>query len=125
MIAHGRVMKQFFALNSFLALSLLTFGGCNSQDITPILSFDDFEPLTVRATSDIDLPTAPANIAFVPNTVAPWLGHILITDEEHNLYRTDGQGSTPEQMPGITARDVFGLFRPEATGVFLTNFTER
>ena len=117
-------MKHFFALNSFLALSLLNLAGCNSQDIPPILSFEEFEPLTVRATSDIDLPSAPAHITFVPNTVAPWLGHVIIVDEQQNLFRTDGQGNTPEQIANIKARDAFGLFRPEATGVFLTLSTD-
>ena len=113
-------MKFLRILKSTLPICSLVMVGCSSKDTAPTVSYDSFNPLTVRATSDIDLPSPAAHVTFVPNTVAPWLGHILIVDDQQKLFRTDGQGNSPERLADLTAQDAYGLYRAEASGVFLT-----
>ena len=94
--------------------------GCSnaSNKDGPVLS--TLPVLDVVATSEIALPEIAEKIAYSPNSVAPWLGHIIIQSSDGTLYRTTAQGDAAVTIQGDKSSDIFGLYREKEPGVFLS-----
>ena len=71
------------------------------------------------ATHAFDTKTQITALTFIPNNVAPWLGRIIMLDENQHLFSTDIEGRTPLAVNSKTYTDIAGLFRKNAAGVFL------
>ncbi len=74
--------------------------------------------IIVRATSDLEAPAPIIEATFVPNSVATWLGHIIMIDKNADLYRS----TTDSKVKLIDKGDytsVFGIARVKQPGVFL------
>lgn len=74
--------------------------------------------IIVRATSDLEAPASIVEVTFVPNSVATWLGHIIMIDKNADLYRS----TTDSKVKLIDEGDyksVFGIARVKQPGVFL------
>lgn len=74
--------------------------------------------IIVRATSNLEAPTSIVEATFVPNSVATWLGHIIMIDKSGNLHRS----TTDSKVQLIDKGDyksVFGIARVKQPGVFL------
>ena len=74
--------------------------------------------IVVRATSELNAPAPIIQATFVPNSVASWLGHIIMIDKNGNLHRatTDSQVSLIDKG---NYSSVIGLARIKQPGVFL------
>lgn len=74
--------------------------------------------ITVNSTSELSAPAPIILATFVPNSVASWLGHIIMIDEDGNLHRstTDSQTHLIEKGNFTSA---IGLGRIKKPGVFL------
>lgn len=75
--------------------------------------------ITLRATSDIETPSPIKAASFVPNSVASWLGHIILLDEKGALHRATTDSARTEVVALGKYADVMGLAREKKTGVFL------
>ena len=75
--------------------------------------------ITLRATSDIRTPTPIMAASFVPNSVAPWLGHIILLDKKGTLHRATTNSAETEVVVLGRYADVIGLAREKKSGVFL------
>ena len=75
--------------------------------------------ITLRATSDIQTPSPIKAASFVPNSVASWLGHIILLDEKGTLHRTTTDRPDTEIVALGRYADVIGLSREKKSGVFL------
>jgi len=90
-------------IQTVLAAFALT--ACNSgDDARKAASPGSQSDLTLRATSDIKT-SAPIKVAtFVPNSVATWLGHIILLDKQGKLHRatTDSAETDPVALGKYT-----------------------
>jgi len=75
--------------------------------------------ITLRATSDIQTPSPIKAASFVPNSVASWLGHIILLDEKGTLHRATTDSAETDIVALGKYADVIGLSREKASGVFL------
>ncbi len=75
--------------------------------------------ITLRATSDIKTPSPVKAASFVPNSVASWLGHIILLDERGSLHRATTDSTQTEVVALGKYADVLGLAREKKSGVFL------
>lgn len=107
---------NIFKITAFTALLLVT--GCqNSEDMpkAPQSSID----ITLRATSDIQTPSPIKAASFVPNSVASWLGHIILLDDKGTLHRATTDSAETDVVALGKYADVLGLVRERKSGVFL------
>ena len=72
-----------------------------------------------RATSDIQTPSPVTAASFVPNSVASWLGHIILLDAKGTLHRATTDSAETEIVALGRYVDVAGLAREKKAGVFL------
>ena len=75
--------------------------------------------ITLRATSDIETPSPIKAASFVPNSVASWLGHIILLDDRGALHRATTDSARTEVVALGKYADVMGLAREKKSGVFL------
>jgi len=75
--------------------------------------------ITLRATSDILTPSPIKAATFVPNSVASWLGHIILLDEKGALHRATTDSADTDVVALGKYTDVIGLSREKKSGVFL------
>ena len=75
--------------------------------------------ITLRATSDIRTPAPIKAATFVPNSVASWLGHIILLDDKGKLHRATTDSLETEVVALGRYADVIGLARDKKSGVFL------
>ena len=102
------------------ALAAFALTACNSgDDASKTASPGSQSDLTLRATSDIKTAAPIKAATFVPNSVATWLGHIILLDKQGKLHRatTDSAETDPVALGKYT--DVIGLKRDKKSGVFL------
>jgi len=104
-----------------IALSLiLALGACKGDVNSPtITSPENAADMTLRATSDIQTPSPILAASFVPNSVASWLGHIILVDEKGALHRATTDSATTDVVALGKYVDVIGLAREKKSGVFL------
>jgi len=74
---------------------------------------------TLRATSDIQTPSPIKAATFVPNSVATWLGHIILLDNKGTLHRATTDSAETDVVALGKYADVIGLAREKKSGVFL------
>ncbi|MEP3891765.1 MAG: hypothetical protein ABJN69_15010 [Hellea sp.] len=74
---------------------------------------------TLRATSDIRTPSPIKAATFVPNSVASWLGHIILLDKKGTLHRATTDSAETEVVALGRYADVIGIAREKKSGVFL------
>jgi len=110
-------------LSLILTAALLGCGlvACSDkQSETPaIIETKELPTIDMVATHAIDLDISVSQLTFVPNSAAPWLGRIILLDEEGYLYSTDIEGRAPKPVGKGKYIDIFGLAREAAPGVFL------
>ncbi len=110
-------------LNLFLTAALLAFllVACSdkSNDTPAITNTTELSTIDMVATHAIDLDISVAQLSFVPNSAAPWLGRIILLDDAEHLYSTDIEGRDPKPVGNSKYIDIFGLAREAAPGVFL------
>ena len=102
------------------ALAAFALTACNSGDeASKAASPGSQSDLTLRATSDIKTAAPIKAATFVPNSVATWLGHIILLDKQGKLHRatTDSAETAPVALGKYA--DVIGLKRDKKSGVFL------
>ena len=125
-VNYARGMKK---LTLLFATVLLTNSlvACSNEPNENSAVFETIEiPATILPTIDmvathaIDLDTSISQLTFVPNSVAPWLGRIIIRDDDGFLFSTDIEGREPKPVGTGKYIDIFGLAREAAPGVFLT-----
>jgi len=113
-------MKKLARL--FAAVMLTSgLGACsdNSADTPATLETRELPTIDMVATHDIALDISVSQLTFVPNSVAPWLGRIILLDDAGHLYSTDIEGRAPKPVGSGKYIDIFGLAREAAPGVFL------
>ncbi|WP_371397730.1 hypothetical protein [Fretibacter rubidus] len=73
----------------------------------------------LRVTAEVNTNVNAAHITVIPNDVAPWLSHIILIDQDGDLYQTalDSGVAKPLNMKAV---DAVGLMREQAAGVVLT-----
>ena len=106
-------------LTLLLATSMLVFGLPACSDKSSVVETKDFHIIDMVATHAVDLDISVAQLTFVPNSVAPWLGRIILLDDNGRLYSTDIEGRAPKLVGTGKYIDIFGLAREAAPGVFL------
>jgi len=109
-----RFTKHIF----FSAIIGLT--ACQNGDDTPKTNAaKPAADFTLRATSDIQTPSPIKAATFVPNSVATWLGHIILLDETGTLHRATTDSAETDVVALGKYADVMGLAREKKSGVFL------
>lgn len=103
------------ALSVILALAACKADVKSSTVSSPENIFD----ITLRATSDIQTPSPVQAASFVPNSVASWLGHIILVDEKGTLHRSTTDSAETDVVALGKYVDVIGLLREKKSGVFL------
>ena len=73
----------------------------------------------LRATSDIQTPSPIKAASFVPNSVASWLGHIILLDDKGTLHRATADSTETDIVALGKYVDVIGLSREKKSAVFL------
>ena len=120
----GKMKKLTPLLTAVLLTTSLV--ACSNEPNENSAVFETIEnPATILPTIDmvathaIDLDTSISQLTFVPNSVAPWLGRIIIRDDDGFLFSTDIEGREPKPVGTGKYIDIFGLAREAAPGVFL------
>jgi len=90
-----------------------------SNDQPTALETKELPAIDIVATHAIDLDISVAQLTFVPNSTAPWLGRIILLDEAGHLHSTDIEGRDPKPVGSGKYIDIFGLARKNESGVFL------
>jgi len=113
-------MKKF-SLALAAALSICALPACTdkSDQSNTVVESKDMQTIDMVATHAIDTEVSVAQLTFVPNSVAPWLGRVILLDDAGHLYSTDIEGRAPKPVGSGTYIDIFGLAREKAAGVFL------
>ncbi|PHQ60847.1 MAG: hypothetical protein COC03_00395 [Robiginitomaculum sp.] len=110
-------------LTLLFTAAVLTYGlvACSdkSTDAPALIETNELPSIDMVATHAIDLDISVAQLTFVPNNTAPWLGRIILMDEAGHLYSTDIEGRDPKPVGSGKYIDIFGLSREAAPGVFL------
>ena len=100
--------------------ALAALSACQSDDKASISSSPELTAdITLRATSDIQTPSPIQAASFVPNSVASWLGHIILLDEQGKLHRATTDSAETDIVALGKYTDVMGLLREKKAGVFL------
>lgn len=103
-----------------LTAALLAATACqNSQDSSNADTVKPSADISLRATSDIQTPSPVKAATFVPNSVASWLGHIILLDSKGTLHRATTDSNETEIVALGKYADVIGLAREKQSGVFL------
>lgn len=108
-------MSKFYSKISLIA-AIAIFSACADQTSTEPKNLPIVEMVATHA---FDTKTQISSLTFIPNNVAPWLGRIIMLDENQHLFSTDIEGRTPLVINPQAYKDVAGLFRKNAAGVFL------
>ncbi len=82
------------------------------------LEVENLPVIDLVATHDFETPVPVARLTFVPNSVAPWLGRVILLGKDGKLYSTDIEGRGPKPVGVGPYMDVFGIARNNAPGVF-------
>ena len=101
-----------------LLAALLTISGCQNDASTQKSENASTADIIVRATTDLEAPAPIIEATFVPNSVATWLGYIIMINKNADLYRS----TTDSQVHLIDKgnyQSVIGLARIKQPGVFL------
>ncbi len=110
-------------LTLLFAITVLIFGmvACSekSADLAPVNAAKTPATIDMVATHDIPLDISIAQLIFVPNSLAPWLGRIILLDDAGHLYSTDIEGRDPKRVGNGKFIDMVGLAREAEPGVFL------
>jgi len=107
-------------INPIIFVAIFGFSACQSDDKAAVSSAsDDMADITLRATSDIQTPSPIKAASFVPNSVASWLGHIILLDEKGTLHRATTDSAETDVVALGKYADVIGLARDKKSGVFL------
>jgi len=107
-------------LRSFtLSVTIVALSACNnnqksSESVATSIPAD----IIVRATSELNAPSPIMGATFVPNSVASWLGHIIMIDKSGNLHRSTSDSKVRLIDEG-NYKSVIGLARIKQPGVFL------
>lgn len=103
------------------ALSILIgLSACQSDDKASVASTPEAPAdIILRATSDIQTPSPIKAASFVPNSVASWLGHIILLDDKGTLHRATTDSADTDVVALGKYADVIGLAREKRSGVFL------
>ena len=112
-------MTNRYFYRMLLALIPLAMSACNNVDTAQTLSIQTDADLQINVTSDLATPGKVKVLTFVPNSVASWLGAIVLLTEDGGVYRTDTQSSKPIQISAGPYSDIFGFAREAQPGVFL------
>ena len=103
------------ALSILIGLSACQGDDKDSVDSTPEAPTD----IILRATSDIQTPSPIKAASFVPNSVASWLGHIILLDDKGTLHRATTDSADTDVVALGKYADVIGLSREKKSGMFL------
>jgi len=107
-------------INAIIFTVTLTLASCQSDDKTPkSRSTEAAADISLRATTDIITPSPIKAASFVPNSVASWLGHIILLDDKGALHRATTDSAKTEIVALGKYTDVMGLAREKKSGVFL------
>lgn len=108
------------AIPSLLCGAALLGTACQSGDDAPQTNAAKAAAdITLRATSDVQTPSPIKAATFVPNSVATWLGHIILLDNKGMLHRATTDSTKTETVALGRYADVIGLARVKKSGVFL------
>ncbi|MCF6221192.1 MAG: hypothetical protein L3J65_08780 [Robiginitomaculum sp.] len=111
-----------------LAATMLSFAlpACSGKSDEPSAAVETktLPIIDIVATHAVVLDISVAKLTFVPNSVAPWLGRIILLDDDGHLYSTDIEGRDPKPIGTGKYIDIFGLAREAAPGVFLAINTD-
>lgn len=102
-------------LSTIIGLSACQAG--DKESVAP--NSDKTADLILRATSDIQTPSPIKAASFVPNSVATWLGHIILLDEKGTLHRATTDSADTDVVALGKYADIIGLAREKKSGVFL------
>ena len=98
--------------------AVLLGAACQSGEDTT-KAVDSAADFTLRATSDIRTPSPIKAATFVPNSVASWLGHIILLDNKWTLHRATTDSAETDLVALGKYADIIGLAREKKSGVFL------
>ena len=111
----------------------LTFGFCclltlnmlaACTDKSAHVNQDDWPTLEIVATHAIDTKSQITALTFVPNNVAPWLGRIILLDQDQHVFSTDIEGRSPLVITPKQYTDIAGIARENAAGIFFALTSE-
>lgn len=109
---------NFLKYTTLAAVFLI--GACqNGEDTSKADKAEPIADVSLRATSDIQTPSPIKAATFVPNSVATWLGHIILLDDKGTLHRATTDSVETEIVALGKYADVIGLAREKQSGVFL------
>ena len=109
-------MHRFFKILILPAL-LLSMAACNGKNKSATLPA--LPALSLVATHAIETPKQYTALVFVPNNSAPWVGRIIVRDKDGKLYSTDIEGSAFIAIEGRAYKNIYGLPRENAAGIFI------
>lgn len=112
--------KQYITLSVILGLTACQSGDGPTKADAAQTSAD----ISLRATSDIQTPSPIKAASFVPNSVATWLGHIILLDGKGILHRATTNSAKTDVVALGKYMDVIGLAREKKSGVFLALTTQ-
>ena len=99
---------------------IIALAACQGDVNSPTVSSQqNAADVTLRATSDIQTPSPIQAASFVPNSVATWLGHIILLDAKGTLHRATTDSVKTDVVALGKYKDVIGLAREKKSGVFL------
>ena len=99
---------------------MMTISACSNSQSAPDIDAGALPTIDLVATSQVVLPDIAEKITFAPNSVAPWTGHIIVQSKDGSLYRTTAMGDKPVTLGVSNSKDIFGLYRENAAGAFLS-----
>ncbi len=111
-----RFMYKIFRMKTTIVLSTIILLACADKVVVEPVVIPTIE---LVATHAIDTPTQISSLTFVPNNVAPWLGRIILLDNQQRLLSTDIEGRTPLEVNAKSYIDIEGVYRENQVGVFL------
>ena len=85
---------------------------------------DNNPPIDIRITAEIIDAPAPVAMSFISNPIASWLGFIIYTDENGDIYRTTTRGDAPTKIITGNYRDLIGYTRKGEPGGFFAHTNE-
>lgn len=114
-------MRPIFILflSILLGLSACKNAETSSSEKGPASENGEAADITLRATSDVQTVAPIKAASFVPNSVASWLGHIILLDEKGTLHRATTDSVEADIVAIGKYSDVIGLLRDQQSGVFL------
>jgi len=98
---------------------IISLSGCEAPPGPNLYELDNLPVIDLKATDAVDTPEPMVKATFVPNSVASWLGHVILLSETGSIWRTSSNGARPVLIDEGPFTDIHGLFRKEAAGVFV------